>query len=230
VLDRQNAYKQSLIAFAEKFDAEPPTLVPDLEAEHFGRPLYLQMAALLALHGERPVSPEGLTKALLNHEARYWRRLLVSFGGNEPDRPAAKLLALATLAGGFATPKEAQRYWMDAFGETLSKANFRDLFHALAPLYPGRQGLQPVRPDLLGEALVAQELLRSEATDLLDAVLGHSATQTMRRHALSVLARLSTRRPELYETLVEALVEHFAHCTKEIGCGHRDYWSVTATG
>ena len=174
------------------------------------------MAALLALHGERPVSPEGLTKALLNHEARYWRRLLVSFGGNEPERPAAKLLALATLAGGFATPKEARRYWVDAFGETLSNANVADLFHALAPLYPGRQGLQPVRPDLLGEALVAQELLRSEATDLLDAVFGHSATQTVRRHALTVLARLSTRRPELHETLVEALVGHFAHCAKEV--------------
>jgi hypothetical protein len=108
VADRNSAYQRALHAFAEKLGVSAPKVVPDLEAEHFGRPLYLQMAALLALHGERPTTAEGLTKALLNHEVRYWRGLLTSFGWAEPERLAAQLLALATLAGGFATPREAR--------------------------------------------------------------------------------------------------------------------------
>jgi hypothetical protein len=216
VPDRRGAYQKALAAFAERFRVDAPTGVPELESDHFGLPLYLQMAALLALHGERPISAEGLTKALLNHETRYWRGLLASFNWAEPDRLAAQLLALTTLAGGLATPKEAHRYWIVAMGRGLSYPDFAALFHALAPLYPGRQGLQSVRPDLLGEALVAQVLLRSEATSLLDSVLSQSAAQSVRRNALTVLAHLSAQRAELHEILVEALVRHFAHCTQEI--------------
>lgn len=152
VADRNSAYRRALDAFAGKLGVAAPNVVPDLEAEHFGRPLYLQMAALLALHGERPTTAEGLTKALLNHEVRYWRGLLTPFGWADPERLAAQLLALATLAGGFATPREARPYWTTATTGSLASADFNALFHTLAPLYPGRQGLQAVRPDLLGEA------------------------------------------------------------------------------
>jgi len=110
-----------LDAFAGKLGVAAPKVVPDLEAEHFGRPLYLQMAALLALHGERPTTAEGLTKALLNHEVRYWRGLLTPFGWAEPERLAAQLLALATLAGGFATPREARAYWATATASSLAR-------------------------------------------------------------------------------------------------------------
>ncbi|MBK7236167.1 MAG: glycosyltransferase family 4 protein [Sterolibacteriaceae bacterium] len=177
VLDRRTAYERALKAFAERLGVHVPTVVPELEAAHFGRPLYLQMAALLALHGERPGSAEGLTKALLNHEVRYWRGLLADFGGVEPERLAAQLLALTTLAGGFATPKDAWPYWEVIAGGALSAQDFASLFHALSPLYPGTQGLQPVRPDLLGEALVAQVLLRSDANVLFDAVLARHGRQ-----------------------------------------------------
>jgi glycosyltransferase involved in cell wall biosynthesis len=214
--DRHNAYRQALLAFSQALDAPAPEVVPELTGEHFDRPLYLQMAALLALHGERPTTAEGLTKALLNHERRYWRGLLTHFAWAEPECHAQQLLALATLAGGFAAPKEAQPYWAKLNGNALSVAEFNALFHALAPLYPGKQGLQAVRPDLLGEALVAQDLLCPEAADLLDAVLSNNASQSIRRHALTVIARLSGQRLDLHETLIEAMVRHFAHCCHEI--------------
>jgi tetratricopeptide (TPR) repeat protein len=126
------------------------------------------------------------------------------------------LLALTTLAGGFTTPKHAHPYWSQATGDTLDNLHFSLLFHTLAPLYPGKQGLQAVRPDLLGEALVAQALLRPEAAGLLDAILANSASQLMRHHALTVFTRLSIQHHELHETLVEALVRHFAHCYQDI--------------
>jgi tetratricopeptide (TPR) repeat protein len=174
------------------------------------------MAALLALYGERPTTAQGLTKALLNHERRYWLGVLANFNSPEPERRAEQLLALTTLAGGFATPKAAEPYWVKARGRVLSTGEFNSLFRALAMLYPGTQGLQALRPDLLGEALVAQALLRPGADTLLDAVLTSNATQPIRRNALTVLARLSTQRPDLRETLVDPLSRQFSHCCKDV--------------
>ncbi|MBV9928724.1 MAG: tetratricopeptide repeat protein [Acidobacteria bacterium] len=216
--DRHEAYAKALRAFAEALGGSAPEVVPDLLGDHFERPLYVQMAALLALYGEGPTTAQGLTKALLHHEGRYWRGILAPFEwpGPEPERHAEQLLALSTLAGGFATPRAAEAFWTRAKGDVLNSAEFGALFRAMATLYPGTQGLQALRPDLLGEALVAQALLRSEADTLLDSVLSNTAAQTSRRNALTVIARVSQQRPDLHETLVEAFVRHFIHCYQEI--------------
>jgi hypothetical protein len=214
--DRQEAYRKALNASAQTLGVSAPAIVPDLLGEHFERPLYVQMAALLALYGERPTTAQGLTKALLNHERRYWLGLLAHFNWPEPEHRAEQLLALSTLAGGFATPKAAEPYWIKASEAVLSPAGFNPLFRALAMLYPGTQGLQALRPDLLGEGLVAQVLLRPDADTLLGAVLSNSATQFIRRNALTVIARLSTHRLDLQETVVDALSRHFRHCYQDM--------------
>jgi tetratricopeptide (TPR) repeat protein len=51
---------------------------------------------------------------------------------------------------------------------------------------------------------------------LLDAVLSQRVTGTVRRNALTVLARLSTQRADLHEILVEALIRHFGHCVQDV--------------
>jgi tetratricopeptide (TPR) repeat protein len=214
--DRREAFNKALRAFADTLGVNAPSINPDLLGEHFERPLYVQMAALLALYGEAPTTAQGLTRALLHHERRYWLGLLAPFNWPEPDRRAEQLLALTTLAGGFATPRAAEPYWGKAKEDVLTPAEFSALFRALATLYPGTQGLQALRPDLLGEALVAQALLHPGGETLLDAVLDNTATQPIRRNALTVLARLSTQRSDVQETLVEAFVRHFAHCCQDI--------------
>jgi hypothetical protein len=214
--DRREAFRRALQAFAKTLGVSTPNIDPNLQGEHFERPLYVQMAALLALYGERPLTAQGLTKALLNHERRYWIGLLAHFNWPEPERRAEQLLALATLAGGFATSRAAEPYWHKAIGAVFKPAEFNSLFRALATLYPGTQGLQALRPDLLGEALVAQALLRPEVDPLLDAALSSSATQPIRRHPLTVLARLSIHRLDLQETLVEALSRHFGQSCQDM--------------
>lgn len=214
--DRLEAYGISLDRFAQKLEATAPDMIPDLRGDYFERPLYVQMAALLALYGERPTTAQGLTKALLYHERRYWEGVLAQYDLRERGRRAEQLLALTTLAGGFATSREAEPYWRKAKGDVLSAAEFNMTFRALATLYPGEQGLQALRPDLLGEALVAQALLRAGAETLPDAVLSNEATRPVRRNALTVLARLSNHRPDLNETLTGALARHFNHCCMEI--------------
>jgi len=214
--DRRDAYQLALLTFAQALGVVAPDVVPSLEGEHFERPLFLQMAALLALYGERPTTAEGLTRALLNHERRYWRRLLARFKGAIPERYVQQLLTLSTLTGGLATPKVALSLLRTASVNPLRDAVFSELFYALMPLYPGKQGLQAVRPDLLGEALVAHALLCPEAADLLDAVLSSSASNSVRRHTLTVIARLFAQRSDLHMTLMEALIRNFNHCYTEI--------------
>jgi tetratricopeptide (TPR) repeat protein len=214
--DRRTAFDKALKAFAEKLGAQAPSIIPILAGEHFERPLYIQMAALLALHGEAPTTAQGLTRALLNHERRYWNRLLAQLNWVEPARRAERLLALTTLAGNFATPRDAERYWEKAGGGHIPSAEFGHFFRALASLYPGTQGLQALRPDLLGEALVAQALLHQGGEQILDAVLEGAASRPIRRNALTVLARLSNQRQDVHEILTEALKRHFGSCCQDI--------------
>ncbi|BBI98947.1 hypothetical protein FGKAn22_06400 [Ferrigenium kumadai] len=213
--DRQHAYRQALHAFSAALNVPAPDVTPELAGEHFGRPLYLQMAALLALRGERPTSAQGMTRALLHHERRYWHGLFIGHDILTPALHAEQLMALTTLSGGFTTPKIAWPSWEKVSGKVISTAQFNHLFYTLIPLYPGKHGLQAVRPDLLGEALVAQALLRSNSAELLDAVLGKNTSQSVRLQALTTIARLFDHYPELQETLTEALVRHFAHCWQE---------------
>jgi len=213
---RQHAYTTALRAFASVLGVAGSEIVPDLAGEHFERPLYVQMAALLALYGEQPITSQGLTKALLNHERRYWSGLLAHFNWPEPERNAEQILALATLAGGFPTARAAEPYWTRARAGVLTSKEFNLLFREVALLYPGTEGLGPLRPDLLGEALVAQALLQFEGGTLLDGILSNSATQMIRRNGLTVLARLSTQRADLQEMLVDVLSRHFADSCTDI--------------
>ena len=214
--DRQLAFSTALNAFAAALNVKAPKVRVELAGEHFERPLYVQMAALLALHGEKPVTAEGVTKALLNHERRYWRALLAHFNWSEPERRAEQLLALATLGGGFRIARDARKLW-DEVGEfDTSNSDFNSFFRELASLYPGTQGLEALRPDLLGEALVAQAALRPEGEALLNAVVSDSATQMVRRNALTVIARLSTHRMDLDETIIEMLVRNPGQCWRDL--------------
>jgi glycosyltransferase involved in cell wall biosynthesis len=211
---RQQGYQSALKAFAAVLRLDAPTTIPDLAGEHFAKPLYIQMAALLMLHGEQPKSADGITRAILNHEQRYWDAALngadVAVGG----LTARKLLALVTLAGHFATAKDAKSYWDIADDGSLSALEFRQLFDCLAPLYPAMQGLQAVKPDLLGEALVAEMLEKPAGARLLSAVFGQSASSKVKLNALTVLARLSLSKLALDPVIIAAFVQYLA------GIGH----------
>jgi glycosyltransferase involved in cell wall biosynthesis len=210
--DRDIAYQKAVLAFADVLGVTAPANDPDLTGDHFARPLYIQMAALLSLYGERPITSQGLTRALLNHERRYWSALLAHFDWPEPEKRAEQLLALATLAGGFSTPNDAQAYWPAAKAGVISIADFNTLFRKLATLYPGTPGLQPMRPDLLGEALVAQALLRPGNESLVDGLLSKGSTPNVRRNALTVLARLSNERADLQQVIIGGLKRQLVHC------------------
>jgi len=128
---------------------------------------------------------------------------------------ARSLLTLVTLAGNFATAKEAEIYW-DVMSDTaMSSGKFRQLFNCLAPLYPGYQGLQAVKPDILGEALVAETLLKPIGPSILSAVLNSSAANKSRQNALTLLARLSLYKPDLNSLIEAFLAQHLQVIARE---------------
>lgn len=211
---RHGAYQLALHTFAERLSIIPPENQPSLIEPHFALPLYIQMAALLALRGERPKSAESLARALVSHERRYWRKAVTALGGvgTEREQQAALLMTLSTLCNGIASDRDIEPLWRSI---DLEKGRLKSLFRTLTPLYPDRQGLLGLRPDLLGEALVAQTLLSSHGANLLNAVLSNN-NAPMRHASLTVLARLLRYRPDLAAMLEEAIFLNLPACASEL--------------
>lgn len=211
---RQVAYKRAMAAFSEKLGVLPKLGTPDLEDMQFSHPLYVQMAALLALYGEQPGSGEAVARSLVNHERRYWAKALAT--GDDAGAPheenAALFMALATLVNGLHTARDAELLWVKAGRERHS---LKHIFSTMVRLYPDRQGAQGLRPDLLGEALIAQCLLSQDGKMLLSSVLG-SNKAGVRRASLTVLARLLRSREELAPLIEAALTESFLVCVDDL--------------
>jgi tetratricopeptide (TPR) repeat protein/predicted phosphodiesterase len=211
---RQQGYKSALSSFEKVLNLKASTIIPDLTGDHFGKPLFIQMAALLMLYGERPKSANGITRAILNHEQRYWSGALINGDVRLEDATSRKLLALVTLAGHFSTARDAKVYWDIADNSSLSANEFRKLFNCLSPLYPTTQGLQGLKPDLLGEALVAEMLGKEEGSALLSAVLSPASSNKIKLNALTMIARISLYKKSLYPMITTAF-EHYI-----TGIGH----------
>ncbi|WGG48571.1 tetratricopeptide repeat protein [Rugamonas sp. DEMB1] len=211
---RQVAYQLAVKTFAVCLDQSAPEYTPQLSEEQFSHPLYSQMAALMALHGERPKTAAALPDVLVNHERRYWTNTLAAapVGMQEQEAQAALLMTLASLLGGIATVKEVEDVWKRAGG---TKNLLKPLFSLLRPLYPARQGLEGLRPDLLGESLVAQVLQSDGEDELLDAVLSQKS-QAGRRASLTVLARTLRNRDVLEDIIENALVRNFRNVAHEL--------------
>ncbi|PKF49839.1 hypothetical protein AT251_15810, partial [Enterovibrio nigricans] len=210
VQQRQSAFQSALQAYANVLSVKAPRSQPSLTAAHFAKPLYIQMLALLTLHGEQPSAASSITKAILNHEQRYWAAALNSNQSVANSKQAKKLLALVTLAGNFRTAREASSFWRGVDDSNLSPREFSNLFDCLAPLYPGAQGLQAIRPDLLGEELVSGAIVLAGGDTLLDVVLGANSSQQMKEHALTILARVADYRAEIQPALTQAFTNNFS--------------------
>jgi tetratricopeptide (TPR) repeat protein/glycosyltransferase involved in cell wall biosynthesis len=212
---RPQAFDNALTAFAQHLSLTKPNLQLPLDHDYFARPLYIQMAALLSLYGEKRGSAQDLTRALINHEKRYWGQALQATEFSADN--AQQLMVIATLTGHLATAKDAHKLWQSITEDRdTSLTQFTQLFHALKPLYPNNKGLPPLTPDLLGEALVAQTLNADRLPRLLPVLLSSKFSSKTRQYCLTVLARLSNHYQELENTLVEALKETLTQCVKDL--------------
>lgn len=201
---RPDEFMRAARVFAAQRRRSGPETPPDLSDGRFGRVLYLHMAALAAVDGLDP-SADRLLEGLLDHETRMWLRRadvdLGRAGAVGAFVPAAEaILGAATLRGGLADGPRARdvsrRYAAD--GEAL--VGF------LRTIYGGGDdGLNPLEPDLLGEALVAR-LLHGRLWPgwLTTAAAGASVSEMT--HGFTVLGRVEMARPELGPGAFRALL------------------------
>jgi glycosyltransferase involved in cell wall biosynthesis len=215
---RQQAYQNAIRCFANILKVIPPNIKVDLEGEHFNNPLYLQMAALLALYGEHPKTADGITRTILNHEERYWQAALKKHQLNANTKIARYILTLSTLTGQLKTPKEAFSYYQKLEIDSCTYTQFSSIFECLSALYPEQQGIPTIKPDLLAEALVAKVLSinNSAASSLLVLVLNKATTQSQRKNALTVITRLSAYNSSINTFFEQSLTENLPTLISEI--------------
>ncbi|QKW16805.1 trypsin-like peptidase domain-containing protein [Verrucosispora sp. NA02020] len=183
-----------------------PSVEVDLSDPRYGRPLDVLLeafdAALSGPHwrsGQRPPVDRAL-----DHEARRWYQRMP-----ELDQRTARLcVALSTLAG--ARDDAEASALLDLVADATPAPSRRQIDRWLRDLYDGPDRWNPLRPDRLGEALVAR--LLGEHDDhglrLLTAVLTLRSDAQVER-ALDVLIRLAAT-PAVNGIAVAALATRYA--------------------
>jgi cold shock CspA family protein/glycosyltransferase involved in cell wall biosynthesis len=179
---RLASYRTALSDYAVALGrATPPNAyVPRLSERVFERPLYLHLAALAALEGQRPSSAEGLLRDQLRREWHYWLDI-------HGERVAAyedwsDALAYIILCQGADTVQLRRALEVLGVGApTLATEVQRS--------YPSLDCVAALEPDLLADALLRERLAERRGSALLDAVLGAGMEQIP--SALPVIARLA---------------------------------------
>jgi tetratricopeptide (TPR) repeat protein len=208
LVERRRLFQAAVEAFAARAGQPGPTIeIPDLDTETYNSPLFVTAAAFLALDGDGANSTEfsssdELLDRILEHEQKtHWRSC------PEPDPEIQRrVVAIATL---FGADDEAE---MAGHLETvvgLDGADSRAQRHRLAlwlhRLYSGERWVNPLEPDLLGEALVLQHVdprLLNRAFEL-----GAVASGT---RAITVLTRLAATDERLRGLVGSHLEMHLA--------------------
>lgn len=190
VPQRQELYSQSANHFAKAWQAggtggSPDPAAdrpPDLSADRYGLALEVLFEAFDWVLGGPDAASTGdppATRALA-HEARYWRATAPR--PLPDDELLRQCVALATLAGA-GSHAEA-----DTLLSIVPLTDCGRITRWLGSLYDGPGTLNPLRPDRLGEALVAQALRDRE--DFLGRILSVGSDDQLTR-CFDVLARLS---------------------------------------
>ncbi|MFB8755778.1 tetratricopeptide repeat protein [Streptomyces nigra] len=207
--DRLAEYVRALEAFAARLGYPvPSTTAPDaLGSPRYDRVLDVHAAALAALLDE--AAPDGARARrdpllrVLDHERRYWAAAAVPHELPTPGRLRHdQVVSAATLFTAHSTAQARELFTalptFDGEGYEVVERHLR----WLGSLYPGPEALNPLRPDRLGEDLVAATLLdQPEFVEWVAPVV--RGTQVTR--ALTVLGRAAPRYPHVRQAMAALL-------------------------
>lgn len=211
---RRGEFAQALKAFGAALGR--PTagaVVPlDLSDRHYGQVLAVHAAALAAvLDGTEPEvaqSADPLTAAqdpvarVLAHERRYWTR--TGAAHRLPDLADLRFDQVVTVATLFGAPTPEQA--VTVLGALPTFTGRPDEVHQflcwVGDLYPGAGTLNPLRPDRLGEDLVAATVAGRPGVATGPAAV---ATADQLTRALTVLGRAAPRHRHL-EAVITAVL------------------------
>jgi len=166
-------------ATATGMATSPYAFVPCMQDPAFDRPLYLHLAALAALEGQRPYGADALLRDQLRREWCYWRSIYGERVANYDDWSDA--LAYVIFCQG-TDIDQLQR------ALKMLRVDAPDLAVALQRSYPSGDRIAPLEPDLIADALLRDRLAERRGSALLDAVIGMGKEQIP--VALPVIERL----------------------------------------
>ncbi|MET7803150.1 tetratricopeptide repeat protein [Micromonospora chersina] len=221
---RQELFTAGLAAFGRTWHGPAwvtPTVEVDLSDPRYGRPLDVLLeafdAALSGPHWQSDGRPP--VDRALDHEARRWYHRLADLD----PRLVRQCVALATLAGAH-DDAEAQAL-LGLMTDSAAAPVRSRIDQWLRGLYDGPDRWNPLRPDRLGEALIARILGEHEdhGLALLTAVLALRSDKQVER-TLDVLIRLATH-PAVADVAAVALADGYVglvqRCTDQARAGHR---------
>ena len=203
--ERTDHFSRALNAFASSRElTAPQPPVPSLTDEHYGRPLFVHMAALEALLGEADAIHEAqdLPWRMVRRESNYWLVHDPQAAGDTLNWPALRLIAAITLRGGVSLED------LDSLTKVVGYALPTPAEQRLIALYRRQEGLKgigPLQPDLLGEALVLQVLTRDDTRGSFIDVLNDASHDELQQ-ALTVLGRIAVQHPTDIRPWVEPIL------------------------
>ena len=207
--DRLAEFERALVAFAiQRGQPVPEHASPsDLGSAGYDRALDVHAAALAALLDASAGEPTPIRRdpvlRVLDHERRHWSSTAAPY--DVPDPHALRLdqvVAAATLFG--ADGVTAARTLLTTL-PTFDREGLDvvDRYRRwLAAVYPGAAALNPLRPDRLGEDLIAATL--DEQAEMVAAVAAVLDEEQLTR-ALTVLGRAAPRHPNVGQAMTTLL-------------------------
>ena len=194
---RNAAFNAALQDYAKAQGMNTPAKAwqPQLDQAPYERPLYIHLAALAALAGERPAHAQALLGAQLKREFEHLCRAEKSLG-NTPPRYAdwANVMAWLALAQGVPSAElEGALGVLKNESPGLARAIQRA---CEVESEGGVSGLAALQPDLLAEALIVEQLSSRCGAVILDLALAQrEAVDNVQvtARAFEVIARLGMR-------------------------------------
>jgi hypothetical protein len=154
---RRDTFERAARSFADRLGRSPPSITPgDLQRDYYDRVLFLHLAALAAVLGNKAQDEHELLDFALRRERGFWDVGVESAGFSDlRGRAVMEAAVVATMAGRIDNRDEAIRLISQvpslAGQPATAMAAVAELLHEL---YPGDGWLEGVQPDLLGEHLL----------------------------------------------------------------------------
>ena len=209
--DRRQAFIEAADALARHLGRDPDVPVPDLADATFDNMLLVQLAALTAVDPQLKATADQhggslahrlLDEVLLREDVKHWEPTARQAGLTVNDKRRRRAVAVATLT---AADDETAATAVLRTIPGVDAAQATELGEWLSSLLPDTSYLPPLRPDRLGEHLVAEVLGDLPA---LPAELAAVTDLRHLRRILTVLTRAGVRYASARNGLRDLVNEH----------------------
>ena len=188
--DRESLFNKSIMVFRPRLPDSHSTLEqPDLAPSYYSNPLYIQLAALSLLRGNKvAMNDSELLRDTLDHEANNWQ------GYGVTRIQAEQVMAVITLWQGLESGGITRiiEQWPNRDSEVCN-TDSSALAKCLSELYPDSEGskgsIAPLIPDRLGEANIIRAL-EQDPSSIVSVAFGPHINDEQRQFAFSVIARM----------------------------------------